>query len=280
MFRPSILCVALVMIASGIPDTAWAEPTNPPASASGATATNGRPTAPSISAEPTATTGTASETPSAILTVSPTQAPVTTPSPRGTSTTRAATPDESPTAGSTDTSGAGPTSAAPSTAPTGSTRVAARSVTLATSGTGTLGSWGSNEEGALGNGTTTSSSVPVQVVALSAVAAISSGDDTGYALRSDGTVWAWGSDRLDRLVSGSHDRCSCCSGRVRGVRDRGTLRSSMRPAKRPSKRGSPIREQLKESCQAAISLGASDLCRPVEWEPCLDQTARSNTSDG
>jgi alpha-tubulin suppressor-like RCC1 family protein/pimeloyl-ACP methyl ester carboxylesterase len=57
---------------------------------------------------------------------------------------------------------------------------------------GTVWAWGDNHSGALGNGTTTQSTVPVKVSGLTGVTAIADGDGTGYALRSDGTVWEWG----------------------------------------------------------------------------------------
>jgi len=51
---------------------------------------------------------------------------------------------------------------------------------------------GDNEYGELGNGTTTNSSTPVQVTALPGVTAIAGGGFSGYAVRGDGTVRAWG----------------------------------------------------------------------------------------
>lgn len=52
---------------------------------------------------------------------------------------------------------------------------------------GTVRAWGYNLYGELGDGTTTNSSVPVQVSGLTGVTAIAGGSRTGYALRSDGT---------------------------------------------------------------------------------------------
>jgi alpha-tubulin suppressor-like RCC1 family protein len=47
---------------------------------------------------------------------------------------------------------------------------------------GTVQAWGSNQYGALGNGSTTNSAVPVQVSGLTGVTAIAGGELTGYAL--------------------------------------------------------------------------------------------------
>lgn len=64
---------------------------------------------------------------------------------------------------------------------------------VALKGDGTVWSWGFNEEAELGDGTTTSRSSPVQVTGLSGVmTSISSKDNHSLALKSDGTVWAWG----------------------------------------------------------------------------------------
>jgi alpha-tubulin suppressor-like RCC1 family protein len=78
---------------------------------------------------------------------------------------------------------------------TGVTAIAAgQSFALALRNDGTVWSWGSNWAGQLGNGTLTPSNTPVQVSGLPdvvAIAATNSHSD-GYALRADGTVWAWG----------------------------------------------------------------------------------------
>ncbi|RAX16739.1 cutinase family protein [Pseudarthrobacter sp. AG30] len=56
---------------------------------------------------------------------------------------------------------------------------------------GTVWSWGYNDEGQLGIGTTDPSAVPVQVTGLTNVINVSA-DNSVYAVRSDGTVWSWG----------------------------------------------------------------------------------------
>ncbi|MBP1729174.1 MAG: regulator of chromosome condensation [Deltaproteobacteria bacterium] len=62
---------------------------------------------------------------------------------------------------------------------------------------GTVWAWGNNDSGQLGNNTTLSSYIPVQVlkapdVALTDVIQVAAGIQHGLALLRDGTVWAWG----------------------------------------------------------------------------------------
>jgi alpha-tubulin suppressor-like RCC1 family protein len=63
---------------------------------------------------------------------------------------------------------------------------------LALKSDGIVWSWGSNIYGGLGNGTTTNSLTPVQVLVLTGVSKISAGGWHSVALKDDGTVWTWG----------------------------------------------------------------------------------------
>jgi alpha-tubulin suppressor-like RCC1 family protein len=76
--------------------------------------------------------------------------------------------------------------------------------TLALTDSGSVYSWGSGDNGALGNGTFTSSNVPVQVNGLSNIVAISAAGYEAFALRNDGTVWAWGESDGDLLAGGDN----------------------------------------------------------------------------
>ena len=77
---------------------------------------------------------------------------------------------------------------------------------------GTVRCWGSNDDGALGNGTYIDSSTPVPVSGLQDVISVNASRATVFALRSNGTVYAWGaridgqgSDTTPRLVAGLSD---------------------------------------------------------------------------
>ncbi|BAS26954.1 RCC1 repeat-containing protein [Limnochorda pilosa] len=80
---------------------------------------------------------------------------------------------------------------------------------LALKSDGTVWAWGSNGAGQLGDGTTTTSGVPVQVKGpggtglFTSVAAVASGSFHNLALRNDGSVWAWGSNVYGQLGDGS-----------------------------------------------------------------------------
>ncbi|MBF0371652.1 MAG: S-layer homology domain-containing protein, partial [Magnetococcales bacterium] len=71
---------------------------------------------------------------------------------------------------------------------------------------GAAQSWGDNEYGQLGNGSTTDSTSPVQVLALTEFnpSSVSAGYDHSVALKSDGTVWAWGGNKYGQLGDGTN----------------------------------------------------------------------------
>jgi hypothetical protein len=58
---------------------------------------------------------------------------------------------------------------------------------------------GNNGYGQLGDGNQVDSDTPVQVMGLSGVTAVAAGDRLSLALRSDGTVWAWGANEFGQL---------------------------------------------------------------------------------
>src|SRR5437588_12440166 len=62
--------------------------------------------------------------------------------------------------------------------------------------------WGSNGYGELGDGTTDNRYTPVAVSGLTGVTAISTGQGHSLALKSDGTVWAWGDNNTGQAGDG------------------------------------------------------------------------------
>ncbi len=78
--------------------------------------------------------------------------------------------------------------------------------TIALKEDGTVWAWGSNEFGQLGNGTWTDSNTAVRVGGkqpLTKIIAIAAGYNHSVALRSDGTVWAWGRNGSGQLGNGT-----------------------------------------------------------------------------
>ncbi len=74
---------------------------------------------------------------------------------------------------------------------------------LALKSDGTVWAWGSNGNGALGNGANMDSSVPIQVSGLTGMVAIAAGYEFSLALKSDGTVWSWGQNGFGALGTGT-----------------------------------------------------------------------------
>lgn len=86
--------------------------------------------------------------------------------------------------------------------------------TLAVKNDGTVWAWGNNQAGELGdnrNGDPVGSSTPVQVNGLGGIGfltnaiAVATGDNapSSYALKADGTVWAWGANNVGQLGDGT-----------------------------------------------------------------------------
>ncbi len=83
-----------------------------------------------------------------------------------------------------------------------------RGYSLAVKSDGTVWAWGNNFDGQLGIGTSgwgkdLSKNKPIQVVGLTEVVAVSAGDSHSLALKSDGTVWAWGPNGHGQIGTGS-----------------------------------------------------------------------------
>ncbi|NOK38261.1 kelch-like protein [Corallococcus exercitus] len=76
--------------------------------------------------------------------------------------------------------------------------------TLALKQDGTLWAWGINDEGQLGDGTTTGRRTPVQVQGLTGVMAVAAGYGHTLALKQDGTLWTWGRNVEGQLGDGTN----------------------------------------------------------------------------
>lgn len=77
--------------------------------------------------------------------------------------------------------------------------------TAAIKADGTLWSWGYNNYGQLGDGTTTNSSVPVQESTHAADwAMVVAGLDYTLAIKDDGTLWSWGHNNYGQLGNGTN----------------------------------------------------------------------------
>lgn len=93
---------------------------------------------------------------------------------------------------------------------------AAGNHTVALKNDGTVWTWGNNEFGQLGDGTTTSNNIARQVPNLSGVIAVEAGDDFTVALKNDGTMWAWGINSHGELGDGGIPRSTTTPGLMSG----------------------------------------------------------------
>lgn len=102
---------------------------------------------------------------------------------------------------------------------TGITAIAAGGRTaFALKNDGTVWSWGEGPMGLLGNGgTQTETSAPVQVNGLTNAVSIATNGYTAYAVRGDGTMWAWGSNFLGGLGTGTSVESAATPVQVSGL---------------------------------------------------------------
>ncbi len=83
---------------------------------------------------------------------------------------------------------------------------AGRDMSFAIRANGQLMAWGRNDEGQLGDGTTTRRLTPVRVGAsinFAGVKTLTGGRDHGVAVKTDGSVWAWGSNNYGQVGDGT-----------------------------------------------------------------------------
>lgn len=74
--------------------------------------------------------------------------------------------------------------------------------TLATKTDGTLWGWGINEDGQLGDGTTTNRATPTPI-AISGIWKIATAYNHTVVIKTDGTLWAWGNNQFGQVGDGT-----------------------------------------------------------------------------
>ena len=98
------------------------------------------------------------------------------------------------------------------------------STTCALRKDGTVWTWGLGSHGQLGNGSTKSSAVPVQVKGLENVVDAAAGHTHCVAAKADGTVWAWGLNDRGQLGNGSDAKQSAVPVQVKTPDGKGFLK--------------------------------------------------------
>ncbi len=85
--------------------------------------------------------------------------------------------------------------------------VAGNQISIAIKTDGTLWAWGYNSSGQFGNGTIgTNSKIPIQIGVDRNWKTISIGDDHTIAIKTDGTLWAWGTGYYGQIGDGNNFR--------------------------------------------------------------------------
>ncbi len=71
----------------------------------------------------------------------------------------------------------------------------------ALSNAGVLWTWGDNNDGQIGDGTTTDRPSPVAISGITSVHSIASGSNNIMALKTDGTLWNWGNEYANGITN-------------------------------------------------------------------------------
>ena len=87
--------------------------------------------------------------------------------------------------------------------------ISAHTHTVALKTNGTLWAWGDNRDGQLGDGTTTSQNKPKQIISEGSNdwATVTAGFSCTLAIKTNGTLWAWGNNWAGQLGDGSKTNC-------------------------------------------------------------------------